>query len=128
MLHIVLLLHSFSLRYEACRPKDEGHVRGGLDMLLLFQIHHRLILVHHIVNLNLEVLEPKEGELIRLELVIHLIFQVHHQLTLAHYLSRILILDMWRFHPHHLQYHLLHHHRNHLTLIQFRGGNSYSQC
>ena len=37
---------------------------GGLDILRLFHMHHRLILGHHIMNLNLEVHEQKEGELI----------------------------------------------------------------
>ena len=65
MLHIVLvLLHNFSLHHEACGPKYEGHVGGGLDILQLFHMHHQLILGHHIVDLNLEVHEPKEEELI----------------------------------------------------------------
>ena len=65
MLHIVLVqLHNSNLRHEACEPKDESHMGGGLDILQLFHIHYRLILRHHILNLNLEVYEPEEGELI----------------------------------------------------------------
>ena len=53
-----------NLRHDACEPEDEGHMGGGLDILQLFHIHHRLILGNHILNLNLEVYESEEGELI----------------------------------------------------------------
>ena len=49
---------------RACKLEDKGHMGGGLDILQLFHIHHRLILGHHILNLDLEVHEPEEGKLI----------------------------------------------------------------